>query len=81
MLYVISCAASTLRERPWSAIFSPEEHSVIVPSRRPTSIMPFHSSNLSKSMSINNIAMLVHKRIHQQVLSGFNIYIYLNIYI
>ncbi|XP_043100441.1 A-kinase anchor protein 13-like isoform X2 [Puntigrus tetrazona] len=49
--------SSTLRERPWSAIFSPEEHSVIVPSRRPTSIMPFHSSNLSKSMSINNIAM------------------------
>uniref|UniRef100_A0A8C2CCP3 Phorbol-ester/DAG-type domain-containing protein n=1 Tax=Cyprinus carpio TaxID=7962 RepID=A0A8C2CCP3_CYPCA len=49
--------SSTLRERPWSAIFSPEEHSVIAPSRRPTSIMPFHSSNLSKSMSINNIAM------------------------
>ncbi|KAF4111507.1 A-kinase anchor protein 13 isoform X3 [Onychostoma macrolepis] len=49
--------SSTLRERPWSAIFSPEEHSVIVASRRPTSIMPFHSSNLSKSMSINNIAM------------------------
>ncbi|RXN38571.1 A-kinase anchor 13-like protein [Labeo rohita] len=53
----VSCTTSTLRERPWSAIFSPEEHSVIVPSRRPTSIMPFHSSNLSKSMSINNIAM------------------------
>ncbi|XP_016401270.1 A-kinase anchor protein 13-like [Sinocyclocheilus rhinocerous] len=49
--------SSTMRERPWSAIFSPEEHSVIVPSRRPTSIMPFHSSNLSKSMSINNIPM------------------------
>ncbi|XDV18716.1 hypothetical protein PO909_024355 [Leuciscus waleckii] len=49
--------SSTLRERPWSAIFSPEEHSVILPSRRPTSIMPFHSSNLSKSMSINNISM------------------------
>lgn len=30
---------------------------MIVPSRRPNSIMPFHSSNLSKSMSINNIAM------------------------
>uniref|UniRef100_A0A671SG49 Uncharacterized protein n=1 Tax=Sinocyclocheilus anshuiensis TaxID=1608454 RepID=A0A671SG49_9TELE len=80
MLHVILCAASTLRERPWSAIFSPEEHSVIVPSRRPTSIMPFHSSNLSKSMSINNIAMLVHKHIHQQVLSGFNVCIYFNIY-
>lgn len=75
MLHVILCAASTLRERPWSAIFSPEEHSVIVPSRRPNSIMPFHSSNLSKSMSINNIAMLVHKHLRQQVLSGFNIYI------
>ncbi|XP_059382899.1 A-kinase anchor protein 13-like isoform X2 [Carassius carassius] len=49
--------SSTLRDRPWSAIFSPEEHSVIVPSRRPASIMPFHGSNLSKSMSINNIAM------------------------
>ncbi|XP_048039691.1 A-kinase anchor protein 13-like isoform X4 [Megalobrama amblycephala] len=49
--------SSTVRDRPWSAIFSPEEHSVIIPSRRPTSIMPFHSSNLSKSMSINNIAM------------------------
>ncbi|XP_051755326.1 A-kinase anchor protein 13 isoform X5 [Ctenopharyngodon idella] len=49
--------SSTLRDRPWSAIFSPEEHSVIIPSRRPTSIMPFHSSNLSKSMSINNITM------------------------
>ncbi|XP_052416840.1 A-kinase anchor protein 13 isoform X1 [Carassius gibelio] len=49
--------SSTLRERPWSAIFSQEEHSVIVPSRRPASIMPFHGSNLSKSMSINNIAM------------------------
>ncbi|XP_067301282.1 A-kinase anchor protein 13 isoform X1 [Pseudorasbora parva] len=49
--------SSTLRDRPWSAIFSPEEHSMILPSRRPTSIMPFHSSNLSKSMSINNIAM------------------------
>ncbi|XP_026071984.1 A-kinase anchor protein 13-like isoform X3 [Carassius auratus] len=49
--------SSTMRDRPWSAIFSPEEHSVIAPSRRATSIMPFHGSNLSKSMSINNIAM------------------------
>lgn len=64
--------ASTMRDRPWSAIFSPEEHSVILPSRRPTSIMPFHSSNLSKSMSINNIAMLVPKHTHQQVFSGLN---------
>ncbi|XP_057188570.1 A-kinase anchor protein 13 isoform X2 [Triplophysa rosa] len=49
--------SSTMRERPWSAILSPEEHYFNTPSRRPTSIMPFHSSNLSKSMSINNIAM------------------------
>ncbi|XP_051985781.1 A-kinase anchor protein 13-like isoform X2 [Xyrauchen texanus] len=49
--------SSTLRERPWSAILSPDEYSLIIPSRRPASIMPFHSSNLSKSMSINNIAM------------------------
>ncbi|XP_051560253.1 A-kinase anchor protein 13-like isoform X2 [Myxocyprinus asiaticus] len=49
--------SSTLRERPWSAILSPDDYSLIIPSRRPASIMPFHSSNLSKSMSINNIAM------------------------
>ncbi len=71
MLHVLLCAASALRERPWSAIFSPEEHSVIVPSRRPNSIMPFHSSNLSKSMSINNIAMFVHKHIHQHIYFQF----------
>ncbi len=79
MLHVLLCAASALRERPWSAIFSPEEHSVIVPSRRPNSIMPFHSSNLSKSMSINNIAMLVHKHIHnkycQVLIFIFNLYL------
>lgn len=49
--------SSTLRERPWSAILSPDEHYFNAPSRRSTSIMPFHNSNLSKSMSINNIAM------------------------
>ncbi|XP_056613508.1 A-kinase anchor protein 13 isoform X3 [Triplophysa dalaica] len=49
--------SSTMRERPWSAILSPEEHYFNAPYRRPTSIIPFHSSNLSKSMSINNIAM------------------------
>ncbi|XP_051947996.1 A-kinase anchor protein 13-like isoform X2 [Xyrauchen texanus] len=49
--------SSTMRERPWSAILSPDDYSLIIPSRRPASIMPFHSANLSKSMSINNIAM------------------------
>ncbi|XP_035009533.2 A-kinase anchor protein 13 isoform X3 [Hippoglossus stenolepis] len=46
------------RERPWSAILSPEDHSsLIIPSsRRTTSIMNFHSNNLSKSLSISNIA-------------------------
>ncbi|XP_061621436.1 A-kinase anchor protein 13 isoform X2 [Phyllopteryx taeniolatus] len=47
-----------MRERPWSAILSPEDHtSLAMPlSRRHTSLMPFHSSNLSKSLSISNIA-------------------------
>ncbi|CAJ1048725.1 A-kinase anchor protein 13 isoform X3 [Xyrichtys novacula] len=46
------------RERPWSAIISPEDHSslLIPPSRRHTSIMNFHGNNLSKSLSISNIA-------------------------
>ncbi|XP_035508388.1 A-kinase anchor protein 13 isoform X5 [Morone saxatilis] len=46
------------RERPWSAILSPEDHSslMIPSSRRHTSIMPFHGNNLSKSLSISNIA-------------------------
>nr|XP_046197180.1 A-kinase anchor protein 13-like isoform X1 [Oncorhynchus gorbuscha] len=45
------------RERPWSAILSPEDHSsLVVPSRRHTSIIPFPGSNLSKSISISNIA-------------------------
>ncbi|XP_038856449.1 palmitoyltransferase ZDHHC7-like [Salvelinus namaycush] len=45
------------RERPWSAILSPEDYSSsVVPSRRHTSIIPFHGSNLSKSISISNIA-------------------------
>ncbi|KAK7913546.1 hypothetical protein WMY93_013757 [Mugilogobius chulae] len=44
------------RERPWSAILSPEDHSsLMIPSRRHTSIM-FHGNNLSKSLSISNIA-------------------------
>ncbi|KAI3377652.1 hypothetical protein L3Q82_008812, partial [Scortum barcoo] len=46
------------RERPWSAILSPDDHSslMIPSSRRHTSIMTFHGNNLSKSLSISNIA-------------------------
>ncbi|XP_042339869.1 A-kinase anchor protein 13-like isoform X3 [Plectropomus leopardus] len=45
------------RERPWSAILSPEDHSsLMIPPRRHTSIMTFHGNNLSKSLSISNIA-------------------------
>ncbi|XP_061926756.1 A-kinase anchor protein 13-like isoform X2 [Entelurus aequoreus] len=47
------------RERPWSAILSPEDHSSMTmpPScRRHTGLMPFHGNNLSKSLSISNIA-------------------------
>ncbi|XP_061819681.1 uncharacterized protein [Nerophis lumbriciformis] len=46
------------RERPWSAILSPEDHSSMTmpPScRRHTGLMPFHGNNLSKSLSISNI--------------------------
>ncbi|CAL1602948.1 unnamed protein product [Knipowitschia caucasica] len=44
------------RERPWSAILSPEDSSsLIIPSRRHASLM-FHGNNLSKSLSISNIA-------------------------
>ncbi|KAK2853492.1 hypothetical protein Q5P01_006153 [Channa striata] len=46
-----------MRERPWSAILTPEDHSLTLPcSRRHTSIMTFHGNNLSKSISISNIA-------------------------
>lgn len=46
------------KERPWSAILSPEEHSsfTLPPPRRATTIMAFHGNNLSKSLSISNIA-------------------------
>ncbi|KAJ7999379.1 hypothetical protein DPEC_G00193790 [Dallia pectoralis] len=45
------------RERPWSAILLPEDSNLLsLPQRRHTSIMPFQSSNLSKSISISNIA-------------------------
>ncbi|XP_067351168.1 A-kinase anchor protein 13 isoform X2 [Channa argus] len=47
-----------MRERPWSAILCPEDHSSLTlpSSRRHTSIMTFHGNNLSKSISISNIA-------------------------
>nr|XP_015809407.2 A-kinase anchor protein 13 isoform X3 [Nothobranchius furzeri] len=45
------------RERPWSAILSPEDSSTLIPaSRRHTAVMPFHGNNLSKSLSISNIS-------------------------
>ncbi|XP_024150558.1 A-kinase anchor protein 13 isoform X1 [Oryzias melastigma] len=46
------------RERPWSAILSPDEtSSLMIPTaRRHTSIMTFQGNNLSKSLSISNIA-------------------------
>ncbi|XP_068612828.1 A-kinase anchor protein 13-like [Brachionichthys hirsutus] len=46
------------RDRPWSAILSPEDHSSLTlpSSRRHASIMSFHGNNLSKSLSISNIA-------------------------
>ncbi|XP_028811943.1 A-kinase anchor protein 13 isoform X2 [Denticeps clupeoides] len=43
------------RERPRSAIFAPEDSSLMLPPRRHT-LMPFNSTNLSKSISISNIA-------------------------
>ncbi|KAM3625243.1 uncharacterized protein V6R79_009138 [Siganus canaliculatus] len=46
------------RERPWSAILPPEDHSTLMipQSRRHTNMMNFHGNNLSKSLSISNIA-------------------------
>ncbi|CAL8364217.1 unnamed protein product [Gadus morhua 'NCC'] len=45
--------APGMRDRPWSAILSPDEHLGPL-SRRP--VMPFHGNHLSKSLSISNIA-------------------------
>ncbi|XP_055049130.2 A-kinase anchor protein 13 isoform X2 [Misgurnus anguillicaudatus] len=46
------------RERPWSAISIPDDQPAPIapPRKSPSSIMPFNSIPLSKSMSINNIA-------------------------
>lgn len=55
----LSCVSGGgTKERPWSAILSPEEHSsfTLPPPRRATTIMAFHGNNLSKSLSISNIA-------------------------
>uniref|UniRef100_A0A3B3CFA3 Si:dkey-172h23.2 n=1 Tax=Oryzias melastigma TaxID=30732 RepID=A0A3B3CFA3_ORYME len=54
----VSGAAGGTRERPWSAILSPDEtSSLMIPTaRRHTSIMTFQGNNLSKSLSISNIA-------------------------
>uniref|UniRef100_A0A8C3AKJ8 A-kinase anchoring protein 13 n=1 Tax=Cyclopterus lumpus TaxID=8103 RepID=A0A8C3AKJ8_CYCLU len=56
----VSGPAGGTRERPWSAILSPEDHSsLMLPSRRHTSMMAFHGNNLSKSLSISNILQVV----------------------
>ncbi|KAJ8340272.1 hypothetical protein SKAU_G00349050 [Synaphobranchus kaupii] len=44
------------RERPWSAMSVPDDPALVMGPRRHTSIMAFNSSNLSKSISISNIA-------------------------
>uniref|UniRef100_A0A3B3Z6D7 Uncharacterized protein n=1 Tax=Periophthalmus magnuspinnatus TaxID=409849 RepID=A0A3B3Z6D7_9GOBI len=55
-LYISFVLSGATRERPWSAILSPEDHSsLMIPSRRQASLM-FHGNNLSKSLSISNIA-------------------------
>lgn len=55
---LLCAAAGGTRERPWSAILTPEDHtSLTLPSsRRHTSLMAFHGNSLSKSLSISNIA-------------------------
>ncbi|KAJ8412931.1 hypothetical protein AAFF_G00105130 [Aldrovandia affinis] len=45
------------RERPWSVISAPDDDpALLIGPRRHTSIMTFNNSNLSKSISISNIA-------------------------
>ncbi|XP_029551966.1 A-kinase anchor protein 13 isoform X7 [Salmo trutta] len=55
-----SKSTSLSRERPWSAILSPDDQAMVtvaaVVPRRNHSILPFNKSNLSKSISISNIA-------------------------
>ncbi|MFT7806705.1 A-kinase anchor protein 13-like isoform X6 [Arapaima gigas] len=49
-------SATIARDRPWSAIATPEDPPPIPLPRRHTSVMAFSGSNLSKSVSISNIA-------------------------
>ncbi|XP_014004319.2 A-kinase anchor protein 13 isoform X4 [Salmo salar] len=53
-------SSTSSRERPWSAILSPDDQAMVtvaaVVPRRNHSILPFNKSNLSKSISISNIA-------------------------
>ncbi|XP_070986773.1 A-kinase anchor protein 13-like isoform X1 [Oncorhynchus clarkii lewisi] len=55
-----STSSTSSRERPWSAILSPDDQAMVtvaaVVPRRNHSILPFNKSNLSKSISISNIA-------------------------
>lgn len=70
-----SCPACGTRERPWSVVLSPEDHSSLTlpQSRRHTSLMPFHGNNLSKSLSISNIAGWVGRTISAMTASVDNI--------
>eukprot|EP00063_Salmo_salar_P029482 XP_014004317.1 PREDICTED: A-kinase anchor protein 13-like isoform X3 [Salmo salar] len=60
MLRSKSTSSTSSRERPWSAILSPDDQAMVtvaaVVPRRNHSILPFNKSNLSKSISISNIA-------------------------
>ncbi|KAG7473231.1 hypothetical protein MATL_G00093500 [Megalops atlanticus] len=48
--------SASSRERPWSVLLAADDPSMALGIRRHTGIMPFNSSNLSKSISISNIA-------------------------
>ncbi|KAM9470506.1 A-kinase anchor protein 13 isoform 1-T1 [Clarias gariepinus] len=50
--------SATARERPWSSFLGPEDpvSLPVPPPRKNTTIMPFNSGSLSKSISISNIA-------------------------
>lgn len=56
----LATSSTSSRERPWSAILSPDDQAMVtvaaVVPRRNHSILPFNKSNLSKSISISNIA-------------------------
>ncbi|XP_053538155.1 A-kinase anchor protein 13 isoform X7 [Ictalurus punctatus] len=50
--------SASARERPWSTFLLPEDQAspLVAPPRKNSSIMPFNSGALSKSISISNIA-------------------------